>query len=348
MVGLAVAVTPLLSICIPTHHGRAAALAVALDSVLAQLPADGAEVEIVVCDNASQDATAEVVGERAARHPAMLTYHRNATDIGFAHNIVRAAELASGRYCWLLGSDDALAPGGLAHVLATLRAHPQLTGLSVNRRNLDAALEQPSLPDPPGLLAHELQQQPRDYEDPRSALDDIGLYLTYISGQIVDRGHYLAVAAGAPAPVVEPGYFMHLYIFTRMLVERPRWRWEPRPVVLNRTENDALVELLDRQVARYQVETLRDRALVWGAAVGRDSDLFALLARRSRAYWGAPRNVLGFKLGAEHTLREDVLLLRAFGRHLRRDPRFWLVSLPALLAPHQAAKAIHRVFVRRR
>jgi len=348
MVGLAVAVTPLLSICIPTHHGRAAALAVALDSVLEQLPSEGGEVEIVVCDNASQDATADVVIERRARHPDVLSYHRNETDIGFARNIVRAAQLAGGRFCWLLGSDDALAPGGLEHVLATLRAHPQITGLTVNRRNLDAALERPALPDPPALLGRELRAQSRGYTDARRALEDIGLYLTYISGQIVDREHYLAVAAGAPRPVAEPGYFMHLYIFTRMLVEQPHWRWEPRPDVLNRTENDALVQHLDRQVAVYQVETLRDRAVVWAAAVGAGSDLHALLVRRSRAYWGHPRNVLGFKLGASHTLREDVLLLRGFGRHFAGDPRFWLLSLPALLAPHQAAKAIHRLFVRRR
>jgi hypothetical protein len=236
----------------------------------------------------------------------------------------------------------------LEHVLETLRAHPRLTGLSVNRRNLDAALERPSLPDPPALLSHELQEQARAYEDPRAALEDVGLYLTYISGQIVDRERYLTVAAGAPAPVVDPGYFMHLYIFTRMLVEAPSWRWEPRPVVHNRTENDALVELLDRQVALYQVETLRDRALAWAAAVGRDSGLYALLIRRSRAYWGAPRNVLGFKLGAEHTRSEDRMLLRSFGRHFGRDPRFWLLSLPALLAPHQVAKLVHRVVVRGR
>lgn len=340
--------TPLLSICIPTHHGRAEALGVALDSVLSQLPAPGDEVEIVVCDNASEDATAEVVQARSGRHPGVLAYHRNETNIGFARNIVRAAELGAGRYCWLLGSDDALASGGLAHVLATLRAHPDLTGLSINRRNLDCALKQASLPDPPALLRATLQQHSRTYGDTPAALEDLGLYLSYISGQIVAREHYLAVARSAPPAVVDPGYFMHLYIFTRMLVEQTRWRWEPQTVVLNRMDNDALVELLDAQVALYQVETLRDRAVVWGAVVGRDSDLFALLIRRSRAYWGNPRSVLGFKLGARHTWREDRLLLRGFGHHLHADPRFWVISLPALLVPHQVAKLLHRVLVRGR
>jgi len=348
MVGLAVAVTPLLSICIPTHHGRAAALAVALDSVLEQLAADDGEVEIVVCDNASQDATADIVGDRRARHPNVVSYHRNDTNIGFAHNIVRAVQLASGRFCWLLGSDDALAPGGLDRVLATLRAHPQLTGLSVNRRNLDARLAQPALPDTTALLGAHLRTAARSYNALHPAIGDLGLYLTYISGQIVDREHYLATAATAPPSVVDPGYFMHLYIFTRMLVERPLWRWEPQAIVHNRTANDALVELLDGQVARYQVETLRDRAIVWEAALGRDSEYFALLMRRSRAEYASPRSVLGFKLGRLHTWREDRLLLRTFGRYYGHDPRFWLLSLPALLAPHQAAKAIHRMFVSRR
>lgn len=338
---------PLLSICIPTHHGRAATLAVALDSVLGQLPEPPGDVEIVVCDNASADGTGDLVAERTRRHEDALRYHRNDENVGFARNIVLAAERARGRYCWLLGSDDALAPGGLAHVLQTLRAHPQITGLSINRRNLDARLVQPALPDPPTLLGRHLRE-PRSYDAARPALEDLGLYLTYISGQVVAREHYLATARSAPANVVEPGYFLHLYIFTRMLIERPWWRWQPRQVVLNRTGNDALVELLDRQVARYQVETLRDRAVVWSAAVGGASELYDLLARRSRAYYASPRAVLGFKLGERHTLREDRLLLRSFGRHYRGDPRFWLLSLPALLAPHHVAKLLHRTLVRGR
>jgi len=69
--------------------------------------------------------------------------------------------------------------------------------------------------------------------------------------------------------------------------------------------------------------------------------------RRSRAEYASPRSVLGAKLGQRHTWREDRLLLRTFGRYYARDPRFWLLSLPALLAPHQVAKQVHRAFVRR-
>jgi glycosyltransferase involved in cell wall biosynthesis len=347
MVGLVVVTSPLLSICIPTHDGRAAALAVALDSILGQAADAGGEVEIVVCDNASVDGTADLVEQRRRQRTGMLVYHRNEENIGFAGNIVRATELAHGRFLWLLGSDDALAPGGLAHVLRTLHAHPQITGLSIGRRNLDAALEHPALPDPPALLGRELRAQPRSYDAVAPVLEDLGLYLTYISGQVVDRERYLTIAHAAPAAVLEPGYFLHLYVFTRMLLERPRWRWEPQQVVLNRTENDALVAQLDRQVARYQVESLRDRAVVWAAAVGPDSQLYELLNRRSRACYGSPRHVLGFKLGTGHTLREDRLLLRSFGRHHHRDPRFWLLSLPALLVPHPVAKLMHRMIVGR-
>lgn len=334
---------PLLSICIPTHHGRAATLATALDSVLRQLPEPRSDIEIVVCDNASADGTADIVAERSRHHPDTLSYHRHRENVGFARNLIAAAERAKGRHFWLLGSDDAIAPGGLTKVLQTLRANPQINGVSVNRRNFDATLTRPARSDAPTLLGQELQAQPRSYDAARPALEDLGLYLTYISGQIVSRDQFVAIARAAPAAVVEPGYYLHLYVFTRMLMEQPRWRWEPQQVVHNRTHNDAHPELFDHQAARSQVVLMRDRAVVWAAAVGPRTELYDLLTRRCRAFNASPRSVLGCKLGANHTLREDRLLLRNLGRHYCGDPRFWLVSLPALLAPHQAAKLLSRL-----
>ena len=60
-------------------------------------------------------------------------------------------------------------------MLATLRAHPQLTGLSVNRRNLDAQLAQPAPPDTTALIAAHLRSAPRSYDDVRPAIADVGL-----------------------------------------------------------------------------------------------------------------------------------------------------------------------------
>ena len=64
---------PLLSLCIPTHHGRAVQLDRLLAEIAAQLP-DSGSVEVCVSDNGSRDETQEilerhrtVLGERLVR-----------------------------------------------------------------------------------------------------------------------------------------------------------------------------------------------------------------------------------------------------------------------------------------
>jgi glycosyltransferase involved in cell wall biosynthesis len=89
---------PRFTIGIPTYN-RADLLRETLESALAQTYPD---VEILVCDNASGDRTAEVVESYGDR----IRYHRNATNIGMYPNFAKAIELASGEYFSLLQDDD--------------------------------------------------------------------------------------------------------------------------------------------------------------------------------------------------------------------------------------------------
>jgi len=303
-------------------------------------------VETVVSDNASADGSAEVVASRARRHSGLLTYHRSERDLGFAANLRAAVEHARGDFCWVLGSDDAIAPGGLGRVLSALGAEPTLTGLSFSRENRDACLERPTFHDPPALLPA-APAEGRRYGALRPALEDLGLYLTYLSAHVTRRPELLDVVRDAPSPVVNPGHFLHLYAFTRLLAQRPDWRWLPERIVFNRTANDTLVQALDGQVAAYQAATQRDRARAWAHALGPDSDELGLMRHSSRAHFGSQRAILGYKLGPSHTWREDVLLLRTFTRSFAAVPSFWSVSLPALLVPHRLAKRLRRGIRRR-
>ena len=104
-----------LSICIPTYN-RAAFLGEALDSVIRQATD---EVEIVVSDNASTDNTEALVREYQARFPR-IRYHKNPENLGADRNFLKVVELGEGEYCWLLGSDDALAEGAIAAMLPLL------------------------------------------------------------------------------------------------------------------------------------------------------------------------------------------------------------------------------------
>jgi glycosyltransferase involved in cell wall biosynthesis len=80
-------------------------LAAALDSILAQ---DNEHLEVIVCDNASTDATLEIACAYSARD-ARITVHESAANRGSRFNFNRCFRLASGRYfTWARGHDTRL------------------------------------------------------------------------------------------------------------------------------------------------------------------------------------------------------------------------------------------------
>ncbi|MDQ7994930.1 MAG: glycosyltransferase family 2 protein [Luteibacter sp.] len=96
----------LVSVYIPTRN-RSALLRRAVDSVLAQ---SYPEIEILICDEASTDDTAEVVADYIQRYPGKFTYLRNETPQGACRARNRCMEQASGTYVTGLDDDDLFHP----------------------------------------------------------------------------------------------------------------------------------------------------------------------------------------------------------------------------------------------
>jgi glycosyltransferase involved in cell wall biosynthesis len=95
------------SVCIPNYN-YAQYLGRTLDSVLGQT---GVELEIAISDNASTDASVEVMrGKQDARIQVAV----NPCNVGFAGNLDRAARLARGDVMLMLSSDDLMRAGTLA------------------------------------------------------------------------------------------------------------------------------------------------------------------------------------------------------------------------------------------
>jgi glycosyltransferase involved in cell wall biosynthesis len=90
---------PTISVILPTYN-RADYIGLALKSVLHQ---DLKDFEIVVLDNASTDATKEVV---LSFRDARIRYIKNKTNIGYPKNIMKGFALARGKYIFLLSDDD--------------------------------------------------------------------------------------------------------------------------------------------------------------------------------------------------------------------------------------------------
>lgn len=110
---------PVLSVAIPTFN-RAETLRRQLGSLLGQIVGCGADVEVVVSDNASSDATRAVVDQMRSRFPD-LRYVRNDTNVGLLRNVDRAVRACRAEYVWIVGDDDVLMPYGVETVIGAVR-----------------------------------------------------------------------------------------------------------------------------------------------------------------------------------------------------------------------------------
>ncbi|HEV8585519.1 MAG TPA: glycosyltransferase [Methylomirabilota bacterium] len=110
--------TPRVSVGMPVYNGERF-LGPAIEAVLAQTYGD---LELVIADNASTDATPDICRAYAARD-RRIRYVRNATNIGAAGNFNRVFRLSAGEYYKLANADDLCAPELVARCAAVLDAH---------------------------------------------------------------------------------------------------------------------------------------------------------------------------------------------------------------------------------
>jgi glycosyltransferase involved in cell wall biosynthesis len=119
--------SPLLSVCVPTYQ-RAALLLVMLQALLPQAVEQGDQIEVCIADNASTDATGQIVAEAAAAYSGVrVNYLRRDENVGPVRNYVYCAtQQATGEYVWALGDDDLLLPGALRRVVQAIQQHGHL------------------------------------------------------------------------------------------------------------------------------------------------------------------------------------------------------------------------------
>ncbi|WP_341348150.1 glycosyltransferase [Paenibacillus sp. FSL H3-0469] len=126
--------TPLLSICIPTYN-RAANLDLCLSSIFSQLQ-DDSRVEVIVCDNASTDATPQVIARYASRYPRLKSF-RNSSNIGGDRNIYLVAQLAKGTFLKWQGDDDYCVEHSIPALLEVIHNHTECGIIYLNVHNHD-------------------------------------------------------------------------------------------------------------------------------------------------------------------------------------------------------------------
>jgi glycosyltransferase involved in cell wall biosynthesis len=124
------------TVCIPSYNGERF-IAATLHSILAQTLQD---FECVVMDDASTDATVEVV---AGVDDPRIRLYRNSERVGVAGNRNRCLALARTPYVYLIDQDDLMHPDNLARKVDVLRGDPAISFVHSTAEVLEEGKEFP-------------------------------------------------------------------------------------------------------------------------------------------------------------------------------------------------------------
>lgn len=108
---------PRVTLAMPVRNGSAH-IGSAIRSILAQ---DFADIELIITDNASEDATPDICNE-IARTDRRVRFVANPRNLGAAPNYNRGFELARGEYLKWCAHDDLISPNYVRACLAALEA----------------------------------------------------------------------------------------------------------------------------------------------------------------------------------------------------------------------------------
>jgi len=125
-------VKPLVSICIPTYN-HANIIGDAIYSALSQ---DYENLEILVQDNASTDATREIVS-KIAKNDARVSYTRNSENLGMVGNFNACLAASRGELIKFLCADDLLVPDCVSKLVDAFVRFPATALVASARQIVD-------------------------------------------------------------------------------------------------------------------------------------------------------------------------------------------------------------------
>ena len=100
-----------------------------LDSILAQTHKVD---EIIVCDDASSDATKEILEEYKNEHPDLFFIHYNKENLGATKNIEKAIQACTGDIIFLADQDDYWETNKVETIIKWFVANPTMNGVFTN------------------------------------------------------------------------------------------------------------------------------------------------------------------------------------------------------------------------
>jgi abequosyltransferase len=301
----------LLTIAIPTYN-RAAFLEQLLESLQPQVRGEQ-RVEVIVSDNASLDNTGQVV-QKFQRDGMLIRYLCNAENLGADGNILQCYEQAEGRYVWVVGDDDLIAPDGLAEIIRHL---------SEDEYDL-VYITSSGFTSVSSLRAHPKVKY-KVYEAVEEFVRHVHVFLTFISGNIVNKRRAELLKTRDFRELLGTSLVQLSWIFTA-LEGGGRTLCILDPLVGARTDNTG-------GYALYKVFGPNLRAIVdsWLS-----SDRLRKLIIHGTIQTFFPVFLLSGKKNAGKFLSEDAheILRPVFGA----DVRYWIFDFPIIQMPWPLAR----------
>ncbi len=126
---------PQVSVIMPVYDGEAF-LAEAIESILAQTLTD---FELLVVDDGSQDASAEIINTYAERD-SRIRFFQLERNAGTADACNHAISMAQGHYCTRMDCDDVSLPQRLQRQVEFLQCNPEIGGVGAHRQVMNQDL----------------------------------------------------------------------------------------------------------------------------------------------------------------------------------------------------------------
>ena len=291
-----------LSFCITTRN-RANFIGTTLESLISQATD---EVEIVVLDAASTDATPETVEGYAGSFPR-LRYVRQDSNQGVDKDYDRTVELARGKYCWMMSDDDTLTSGAVVEVLGQCRKGYDL--IVVNAEDRDADLREVI----EGKRLSFTENREYDPGETDRLFADVANHLSFIPSVVIRRDLWLSRD--------RKPYFGSLFVHVGVIFQD---RLPGRTLVLSRP----LVSVRNANVSwaprGFEIWMFKWPGLIWSFPGFTDSVKARVCPRQP---WRALKALLTQRARGSYSLEEYRRWVAPQAGSFRGNAMAWLIAI---------------------
>lgn len=311
---------PLLTIAIPTYN-REQYLKTLLYLLEPQV-LDEPRLELIISDNASTDGTESMVQAFSVKN-AEFRYIKNKANLGMDGNFIQCFEQARGKYVWVLGDDDIVAPDAIRKIMAWLESG-EYDLIYISSFPFEGAYD---------FCRTAERKEPSRITNVRNFSRQINVFFTFISGNIVNKNRVLAGPPLDFSPLIGTslvqmswmyaalnGYACGLYVHERLVGAR-----------INNTGGYKLLQTFGPTLKRITENLLDDKALQC-----------LIINGTIMRFW--PSMLISYKVSLSafeyETSPQEVL-----GLTFPTNFRYWIFIYPIIIGPLLFDKAWFR-FIR--